>query len=1116
MPHRRPVPSAVPLASVAAGPEPIWTDLTDITQPTFAGAAKEHNDNCSFDFNVDHYQTEGQCMIRKDARPKGFAPCRIPNALASGTRLISSEHRLGQSVTFARGTEDHPKRPSISAVPQHSLGTHGISGNNSVTKASTARRSEKACRNRLESALRDQFDTSFTGSLGLGCFGMKRRVNPNEDSPSQCPQPFFSNEQRGGIGLENIVPDRYCVPANLAAKQSSHRKIRRKPGPNERLYKDRYESQIENQIELYRLNHPLRPLKEYDSLASEQRREELDRVAALLSRLGVGDSMSDTRRSTQGSKEGKHSCQESKGEEDLSLRCESIDDSATTLGHTTIGPNDTTACSRTRLDQSSMVFSFDGGKEKQKQDERSLETKLKLAGKVNPSIYDQDSSRMYNPGIMRVDGSRVTCNADAGTLATKGAVGEAHPKYLFQSQTPLSKTEDKDSGVSYDLKIPLNMGQKGRAHLTSLNDRERGKGDEKRITGGDRSICDRAEDLSVSPVEIARSHGRDLCREGISSSTKFRSPLGQFSSDRKRLATSSGKRGLDLRRFKSNQQAIEDNDHDHFFAPPYDSFEQDSPIEHIGSPCHIDSMRSSIATPPLSLRGGTPSFLAVASQSPILKHNESDASITQADPLTKGAKANRPSSEKSSPSRARASPCQPRVLDSSDVRRQDIRFEDIGLSEMENHCGERLSMTFDDTVESIDNSVLPRLARDRVAKGREFDVQKAPVDIRLRDGESFRLDPLRCRRPIAARGGRRRRSISLDSSMRDRREKHSSQRARSESPPTLTFPDPLSAFDRRMAERLDVVADWIIKTDCVWRDKSRGRSEDGVRSSAIESTFNDNEEIGRGVFVSMVLTQIIAVTLKLLQTNPSRSEPGNNALDVGRKKELRGGSLVVLRSKEHIEIWERALRERSPFSVLNHANLTLSERKRSKTPAKCANAFDVILTTYDALKTKEIPFALDDMGRAKIMDNDKHNGWYSSRSQSRPVNCEHLSGLHKIRWNRIIFVDALGRQSYVNKLGTARARAGIALNSNSRFIFYVKEKGSTDHLEEALKESTKQLRAVASTLHMPEENAAEFVVAEAMVDLNDVREVEPMNDSHFEDGQRDESGDCSSYIMSPR
>ena len=74
MPHRRPVPSAVPLASVAAGPEPIWTDLTDITQPTFAGAAKEHNDNCSFDFNVDHYQTEGQCMIRKDSRPKGFAP----------------------------------------------------------------------------------------------------------------------------------------------------------------------------------------------------------------------------------------------------------------------------------------------------------------------------------------------------------------------------------------------------------------------------------------------------------------------------------------------------------------------------------------------------------------------------------------------------------------------------------------------------------------------------------------------------------------------------------------------------------------------------------------------------------------------------------------------------------------------------------------------------------------------------------------------------------------------------------------------------------------------------------------------------------------------------------
>ena len=162
----------------------------------------------------------------------------------------------------------------------------------------------------------------------------------------------------------------------------------------------------------------------------------------------------------------------------------------------------------------------------------------------------------------------------------------------------------------------------------------------------------------------------------------------------------------------------------------------------------------------------------------------------------------------------------------------------------------------------------------------------------------------------------------------------------------------------------------------------------------------------------------------------------------------------------------------------------------------------------------------------------------ASRSQSTRQSCEHLSVLHQLTWHRVIFMDVLGRQSYTCKSSTARFKAAIALNAKSRFIFFEKEKGSKCFLEDAFKESRKQLCAIATALHLPEEDAAEYIVNTTLLDLRDIQETEDhhadvdesrydddissVEDSDIEDGQYGrfdyESSRChsdSELLMSP-
>ena len=78
---------------------------------------------------------------------------------------------------------------------------------------------------------------------------------------------------------------------------------------------------------------------------------------------------------------------------------------------------------------------------------------------------------------------------------------------------------------------------------------------------------------------------------------------------------------------------------------------------------------------------------------------------------------------------------------------------------------------------------------------------------------------------------------------------------------------------------------------------------------------------------------------------------------------LVGGTLVVLRGKEDIARWEVALREHTSLSCLDHAGMQSGLRKLANTAGKCAG-FDVVLTTYDAIKSKEVTVPVDSSGCA--------------------------------------------------------------------------------------------------------------------------------------------------------
>ena len=98
--------------------------------------------------------------------------------------------------------------------------------------------------------------------------------------------------------------------------------------------------------------------------------------------------------------------------------------------------------------------------------------------------------------------------------------------------------------------------------------------------------------------------------------------------------------------------------------------------------------------------------------------------------------------------------------------------------------------------------------------------------------------------------------------------------------------------------------------------------------------------------------------------------------------------------------------------------------------------FDIILTTFDALKSPDTAIAVDEVGKAILGPSRSSEGWYDSRASSQtaalPMKCKQLSVAHRINFRRVLLVDVLGRKSYLAKTGTARAAAAVALRGETR------------------------------------------------------------------------------------
>ena len=601
---------------------------------------------------------------------------------------------------------------------------------------------------------------------------------------------------------------------------------------------------------------------------------------------------------------------------------------------------------------------------------------------------------------------------------------------------------------------------------------------------------------SVSPIELPR-HCTQRNNEGsIRMPASFQSPSAEQSNrsslaSKKRVASTSGKKGADIHRMRLEDEAS--------FHPIYEEFSQQvndimhSPIaNHISkdnngtlehSP-HVDDQQDS-------------SFLdsALFSQSPIPHRNSiltpEDESMEL---LSKTKESTHLHSQKqgrsiSSPGRKETlrSPTETmernsshrnetgtgylsqdslppmRTRECSKERTQDPSSYNQGeMTEREQHTqsfspdddgcypNENSEDQLDDqcnsiasggySIESVDSDILREQGRGKRMNDESIvddeDDDERNINISLKDTSRLYYDPLQVYKPprwakiYHRKKQNGKRSNGNNKSNTNQIQNPTDSIENKPKPlPTMTYiQDPFQEFGSRDSDRLEVVSDWLTEQDAI----EEHLSADTSSSSA-----------GKAIVLSTTNRQILSLSLQVLLKNGvhkisryDRHVETNSRNSLSSKKKAtatHGGTLVVARSKDELVEWECSFRENTGFTVLNHSALTSKERRRVTMPKK-ASGYDVVLSTYDALKTKEMSTIVDDMGRVADQ-TDSEGGWFTSRmacSEEDQYQSSTLSQLHSLNWTRLIMIDSLGRQSYLTKPGTARAQAVAKLKAGSR------------------------------------------------------------------------------------
>lgn len=272
------------------------------------------------------------------------------------------------------------------------------------------------------------------------------------------------------------------------------------------------------------------------------------------------------------------------------------------------------------------------------------------------------------------------------------------------------------------------------------------------------------------------------------------------------------------------------------------------------------------------------------------------------------------------------------------------------------------------------------------------------------------------------------------------------------------FPDPFVRYSSKHKMMLKRVFESLVRSEKV------GKLQTWVETSSSNLLF------------SLTPEQITDLCLKLLLEDEAQNDRWRRRRPTNPSF-MQGETVIVARSKEDLTAWEGALREGTGCSVFNLAAAPLSERVRLRTAEKVIK-FDVVLTTFDALKSTDIAIPIEDNGRAIVgASNCKDESeWIATRGgslkdEARPQKCMQLSVLHKVNFRRVIFVDVLGRKSFLAKFGTARARAATALRANSRIVFFSRSEADGNSAFRVLKKSDNRAEESLSViLHLQPHN----------------------------------------------
>lgn len=618
----------------------------------------------------------------------------------------------------------------------------------------------------------------------------------------------------------------------------------------------------------------------------------------------------------------------------------------------------------------------------------------------------------------------------------------------------------------------------------------------------------------------------------------FSSSKDGLGAKKKRNATTSGKKGLDLQRLRLTATTSSDDDHTDtqrrrnkiLFSPGDDALNSSF------SPPFSESVVSSKAQKRVQSLS-----LLLQSQSPIVPQCD-DTESSASDPMPQSPVARTTSRtirfdvEYSSQDENEFYPKNTKPLankcrDDVDNFRKNINLNNSRFGIRDNGSGNSFMHPrgcTDDTIQSVDCTIQGRQRQLRLATSKRtkgpaitgrphHNAEPVEMQVQLKKGACFRMPPLQvvhqrnhldpAKNTHSKRTGLSRTTKKCDLARNNNR--------------VLSFPDPINhVFSGRTAERLNEIVSWLKSQEKTGQSNSLGRQPDGKENQSVSNNANEasftsfvkpSHHGGKGIILSLNSSQIHAVTIKFLSSCPCRhdSQHFNRANKTRTPDSTRGGVLLVLRDKDASMVeWERAVREKSSFSLLNHANLSCAVRKQL-TMSRIAG-FDIVLTTYDALKSKEKTYAIDAEHDLPIIEaktnenNSEGSRWLAAASfTGDPIerrHCRQLSSLHGIRWKKVIFVDVLGPQSYSLKNNTARAAAGRSLVATSRYILF--ERNEMYDFEEDLKESTKQLNSLSSFLHFSDLSASE-IVGEFLLDYAEdlvlgkgpASRYEPSNDS---------------------